>query len=731
MSGPNRRKWVDIAARGGITAGGVAIVASIIGMLGFILAQTLPLWRRTVIEPRAALVFDPVASGPIRASGFNEYGEVAFRLDSTGGTSLRVLGETSARSASALDSLGASRITGSARLDPAGRAWILALDDGSLLHVTLDDGLSFAESGRRYDPHLAVSRTEPLGASSSAQLAAVSLEDGWVAAVLGVDRALRVVTHREKENFLGERRVEQSVRTLELPADAEIRGLALEYDAAHLVAGTSDGALLDYDLEDGASAPERIPVYAGTGITCLEYLNGRHSLAVGSARGDLEVWFRVRDEAGRVEMQRAHRFAPHPQAVEGIVVSLRDRSFVSWDEQGNAALRFATTAATRARFRLDGPAPHQLAYAAKGNGLLSVDAQGGTRLLGLSQGYPEFSWSALFGRVRYEGYGEAAYVWQSTGSTDEFEPKLSLVPLIFGTLKGMFYTLLFAVPIAIGASVYTALFMHPKLRSVIKPTMEMLAALPSVVLGFLAALWLAPLLANAMPIYLAFPILLPLVIIGTGLLWRRLPLRTRGRAWPGVESLLLVVALFAALRLVLWANPGLDGLFPGGFLDWVYRTFSMRYDQRNALVIGIAMGVAVIPIVFTISEDALGNVPRSLWAGSLAMGATPWQTAWHVMLPAASPGIFSAVMIGAGRAVGETMIVLMATGNTPILDGSPFNGFRSLAANIATEIPEAPVGGTLYRVLFLTALVLFLITFAANTVAEIVRHRLRQRYSRF
>ena len=113
---------------------------------------------------------------------------------------------------------------------------------------------------------------------------------------------------------------------------------------------------------------------------------------------------------------------------------------------------------------------------------------------------------------------------------------------------------------------------------------------------------------------------------------------------------------------------------------------------------------------------------------SLALGASRWQTATRVVLPTASPGVFSAIMVGFGRAVGETMIVLMATGNTPILDWSMFNGFRTMSANIAVEIPEAPYGGTLYRVLFLTAALLFVITFVVNTVAEIIRQRLRERY---
>ena len=140
------------------------------------------------------------------------------------------------------------------------------------------------------------------------------------------------------------------------------------------------------------------------------------------------------------------------------------------------------------------------------------------------------------------------------------------------------------------------------------------------------------------------------------------------------------------------------------------------------------MGFAVIPIIFTISEDAFSSVPSSLTAASLALGASRWQTAVRVVLPTASPGIFSAVMVGFGRAVGETMIVLMATGNTPVMDWSIFNGIRTLSANIAVEIPEAPHGSTLYRTLFLAAAILFAMTFVVNTVAEIIRQRLRERY---
>jgi phosphate transport system permease protein len=174
--------------------------------------------------------------------------------------------------------------------------------------------------------------------------------------------------------------------------------------------------------------------------------------------------------------------------------------------------------------------------------------------------------------------------------------------------------------------------------------------------------------------------------------------------------------------------PGIERvLFDGDVRLWL-NGVGLTYDQRNSIVVGIAMGFAVIPIIFTISDDAFQSVPSSLTAASLALGASRWQTAIRVVVPTASPGVFSAVMIGFGRAIGETMIVLMATGNTPVMDWSPFNGMRTLSANIAVEIPEAPVDGTLYRVLFLSATLLFAMTFVINTIAELIRQRLRDRY---
>ncbi len=199
----------------------------------------------------------------------------------------------------------------------------------------------------------------------------------------------------------------------------------------------------------------------------------------------------------------------------------------------------------------------------------------------------------------------------------------------------------------------------------------------------------------------------------------------------GVEALLLMPLLGLVVLGSLQLGPVLESLaMRGDFRFWLFDVFGWTYDQRNSLIIGIAMGFAVIPVVFSISEDALSSVPQELVAGSLALGVTRWQTVTGVVVPTALPGIVSSVMIGIGRAVGETMIVLMATGNTPVMDFNIFNGFRALSANIAVEMPEAPVGGTLYRVLFVAALLLFLFTFFLNTLGELVRAQMRKRVER-
>jgi phosphate transport system permease protein len=416
---------------------------------------------------------------------------------------------------------------------------------------------------------------------------------------------------------------------------------------------------------------------------------------------------------------------------------MRNKAFLM-GEGKFASLRYATTEATRWEQTLPFTISHAL-IGGKYNRLMFLDTAHTLHTYRLTDPHPEAGFKALFGKIWYEGSSEPKYVWQSTGGTDDFEPKLSMVPVVIGTLKGTLYAMLFSVPIALLAAIYTSQFLHPNLRAWVKPTMEIMASLPSVILGFLAALWLAPLLETRVPSFLLIFIFVPIASLLFGQFWAGLPTAYRNRIKPGYEFIAFMPVFFIVAYLGWQLGPWLErmifvvedartGEWVADFRLWWPRVIGFSFEQRNSLVVGFMMGFAVIPIIFTITEDSLSSVPPALKSGSLALGASRWQTAIRIILPTASAGLFSAVMIGLGRAVGETMIVLMATGNTPVMDFNIFSGMRTLSANIAVELPEAPQFGTLYRTLFLGAMVLFLMTFLVNTVAEIVRQRLRERF---
>jgi phosphate transport system permease protein len=497
-----------------------------------------------------------------------------------------------------------------------------------------------------------------------------------------------------------------------------------------LVAATDKGSLYCWELAPELRLAE-VKSVSTAPLTALEYALGGNTLLVGDATGALSAWFRVRlkDEDETLSLVQAHVFPSQGTAIRSIGRSPRDKSFVTGGADGSLALRHITSERLLLTFPPTGQAVESVLVTPKADAILAEGAGGAIARYEIRSPHPEVSWQALFGKVWYEGYAKPEYVWQSTGGTDDFEAKFSLYPLIFGTIKGTLYALLFAVPLALMGALYTSQFMHPSLKSKVKPTVEVMAALPSVVIGFIAGLWLASRVERGLVPVLLMIVLLPAFGTAGILLWDRLPRTFARKLRPGMEVALilpmLLVGGWAAVQLAPWVE---SAFFGGDLKLWLKAASGLVYDQRNCLVVGIAMGFAVIPIIFTIAEDAFTSVPSHLTAASLALGASRWQTAVRVVLPTASPGIFSAVMIGFGRAVGETMIVLMATGNTPVLDWSIFNGMRTLSANIAVEIPEAPHGGTLYRVLFLAGGVLFLMTFFVNTLAELVRQRLRERY---
>lgn len=467
---------------------------------------------------------------------------------------------------------------------------------------------------------------------------------------------------------------------------------------------------------------------ANAETTASAQLVGGISLVIGSSKGNIAQWFMARDVDGEMRLQHIRDFKMSGAPIAQITAEQRRKGFIAMDTSGKLGV-FHSTAHRTLLVEPVASGPAVIGMSPRADRIIAEDS-GRLLPMTLKNPHPEVSWSALWDKVWYENYDEPKYVWQSTASNSDFEPKLSLAPLTYGTLKAAFYAMLLAAPLAVAAAIYTAYFMAPGMRRKVKPVIELMEAMPTVILGFFAGLFLAPYLEGHLPGIFSLLIFTPIGILLAGFLWTRLPDSIRLRVPDGWESAILIPVIL----LIGWVSLGMSShlenwFFGGDMRSWITNDLGITYDQRNALVVGLAMGFAVIPNIYSIAEDAVFSVPRGLTLGSLALGATPWQTLTRVVILTASPGIFSALMIGMGRAVGETMIVLMATGNTPIMDMNLFEGMRTLAANVAVEMPESEVGGSHYRVLFLAALVLLMFTFVMNTLAELIRQRLRKQYS--
>jgi phosphate transport system permease protein len=517
---------------------------------------------------------------------------------------------------------------------------------------------------------------------------------------------------------------------------AEARMVRASQNGAMVLVGCADGEV-HYFLADsgGVSKRQSFRPFADGTPQQMNFLFGGVSVVLTGPDGRQEQWslFRKSEDGERL-FGMTKKFEPLGDGPAIFAASQRNRTFLTGSGR-ELSIRHSTSGAVRWNGTAD-ITPVAAVLDAKGEHFLIADAAGHLRRFSVHDPHPEAGWRAFFGKVWYEGGSQPVYQWQSTGGSDDFEPKFSMVPLIFGSLKGTAYALLFSVPIALLAAVFSAAFLPLEVKRIVKPTMEIMSSLPSVVLGFLAGLWLAPILETRVPSVMMMVLMVPLAALLAGFAWCRLPLRLRNRFVGGSEWLLVLPALALAGWLGWALGPVVEswwfvykdpasGREIADFRLWWPQATGIAFEQRNSMVLGFMMGFAVIPVIFTIAEDALSNVPKSLTAAAAALGANRWQVVWTVMLPVASSGIFSALMIGFGRAVGETMIMVMATGNTPITEWNLFNGMRTLSANIAVELPEAPVGSTHYRALFLGAVVLFAMTFVMNTIAELLRQRLR------
>jgi phosphate transport system permease protein len=832
--------WADHFARWLIVAGGIGTILAVLLVCVFLVSVVAPLFWPPRVSQIAQSSEPSIA--PLRLE-IDDYHQASLALSPDGVASFRRLadGKTLSESRFLADQK-LSAFAGGERSKLA----VYGFADGSLRSGSLgfdvetlpieqlsselaatpigesqlvDEGLltrtAFDQFRRE---RLSASAGEPLEFRFSTgvrRLDCAEREGGFLVVALADDGHLELIDVSQRINELTDT-TEFSID--HAPVDWQVlaadRGapdfIAISGLGDNLYLAWSDGKLLRFYCADihHPRFAEQFSLLADPQVrlTALSFAMGRSTLLVGDSQGRVQAWFRVKpfglETPDRATLTLAHDFPGNGAAVTALAPSRRSRSLAVGDQQGGVRILQLTNERLLAQVNLSPPQPvTALAIAPRDDGLLASGDSGRT-VWQLDLGYPQVSFAALFLPQWYEGYERPSYVWQPNSE----EPKLSLTPLVFGTFKGTLYAMLLGAPLALCAAVYSSEFLHPAMKTKIKPTIEIMASLPSVVLGFLAGVVLAPFTSDVLPAVLASLFTVPLVCMAAAHLWQLLPqqwtlplasrrfllitltlpfgLHLGVKLGPFVEEALFggdlhawlngaipnptggwtVLLLAPCAAGSLWAFSALSASLRNVSHDWsraqrawmeagkfvagiamtivaaalLARVFTLfgwdprgsivgPYVQRNALIVGFIMGFTIIPLIYTIAEDALSTVPDHLRSASLGAGATPWQTAARIIIPTAMSGLFSAVMIGLGRAVGETMVVLMAAGNTPILDWNVFNGFQTLSAMIATERAEAEPGSALYRTLFLAALTLFLLTFVLNTVAELVRLRFRRR----
>ncbi len=716
--------------------GGMSVIVAILLIFVYLTYEVVPLFKGASITPwdEQNSTYEVGSDVPSLHLSVEEQNEVGFKLSNNGDVHFFATKDGQVLVKDQLNFGQPEEISAFALENNVSRLFAIASDQGNILVSKPEYDITYPDDQRLITPLLvypygAEAIALPVDFGEAKELAIRDGEEALIIVAANANNQLSLIRLNKEQNFMSDV-VELSAETYELPTLSSMPfKLLISPDQRWLMAIDRGANLSILDLRNVASprlhAVHKLSNYE---LSDAQLLLGGSTLTVADVNGVISQWFMVRDKDNHWTLTHIRNF-DQQQGSQLLAMEHRRRGFTTGDAKGNIAFFSATAGVQVHSEKLTKNPIRFIAMSPRANAMLVENEVGQLSFWQVDNKHPDTSWTALWNKIWYEGYENPEYIWQSSSASNDFEPKYSLMPLAFGTLKSAFYAMLMATPLAICGAIYTAYFMAPAMRRKVKPLIELMEALPTVILGFLAGLWLAPFIETNLASVFTLLVVVPFGTLIFAYLWAQVPKDSWWQLPDGWDVVIIIPVVLGLAWLSMPLSDGIEtSLFGGNMRQWVSEDLGINYDQRNALVVGIAMGFAVIPTIFSITEDAIFSVPKHLSQGSLALGATPWQTLTRVVIPTASPGIFSAVMIGMGRAVGETMIVLMATGNTPIMDMNIFEGMRTLAANIAVEMPESEVGGSHFRILFLAALVLFAFTFIVNTLAEVIRQRLRQKY---
>ena len=732
-----RRDLLDSTSTFSFSVGGVSIIFAVLLIMFFLFYVVVPLFSLAKIDLKSEFAVPGSSASATLFYDLDEYKETAVRVDQAG----RVIGfnlETGKIISEDSLLLSGNKIVSQVQVTDNEKLVAFGLSNGTVLLAKFDYKITYPDDKRKVE----IEVTYPYGEN------AIEVSGGTIdqLAVRVSDSEAVFVTREEGSSNVRIKKFEKTESlfsdgvNLEAFGEADITysdklaALLLDVSMRNLYLIQESGEVQFYDIANLESLKHRQTVsltdlVSKETITSVRFLLGGFSVMVGTNQGRILQWFPVRGEDNLFRLQKIREFElGDSQKVTAINIEHTRKGFVSLDSLSQLNIFHSTAERHLASIDL-GVNGVKFQVSPRADGILVEQENGMVKVFDVENEHPDVSFSSLWGKVWYEGYSEPSYVWQSSSASSDYEPKFSMMPLTFGTIKAALYSMFFAVPIAVLAALYTAFFMEKRSRAVIKPAIELIEALPTVILGFLAGLWLAPYMEAHLSGFFALILVVPIGILLVGYGFSKLPEQLSLLIPVGSRAVFMIPVIFFLGWLALSLDESLQNVFFGGDMrQWLTDSAGIDFDQRNALVIGFAMGFALIPTIFSVAEDAIYNVPSYLVNGSLALGASGWQTIVGVVLPTASPGIFSAIMLGFGRGVGETMIVLMASGNTPLMDVNIFEGLRTLSANLAVEMAETELYSSHYRVLFLSGLLLFIFTFIFNTLAEVVRERMRKKY---
>ena len=594
-----------------IYTGGFGTIVAVALIFIFLVGMVLPLFGGSETGEEKTVVTKSVPVDTPLGIGCDEYRTVAFGVQPDG--SIRTLDFATGQEIGTLDLLEGKQPTAYASTKSQ-TEWIFGFEDGSVRFLKIGfkerfieredlpeehQGLAVGEHGRLDDGVVVRTPSDQfrftaleaeLGdAIKAARSPIVKIDlsfppSGKAFAALTRDKGLTVATIEKRPNMMTGKMREVAKKTTlpyEVPDGRALpEHLKLTGGGNELFLIWKDGFCIRYDArrlgDDGNPVPDDRRraemlnlVDDGAEVRSVQFLIGKTTLLVGDNAGTVHAWFTTRPEGKArtsvdgIEMASARSYEGPRSAVRSLSVSRRSRMFMAGYENGEARVFQATRNATLAEVKNStGAAADCVALAPKEDSLILL-ARTGLFRWEFDAGHHDVSMSTMFAPIWYEGETGPTDTWQSTGGEDS-EPKLGLMPLIFGTLKATFYSMLMAIPLALLAAIYTSEFLKPSVRTPVKSSIEMMASLPSVVLGFLAALVVAPFVADVLPATLAALLTIPFSFLLGARLWQMLPSDTALRLSGLPKFIALASTLPIGILLASWVGPVMESVFFGG-----------------------------------------------------------------------------------------------------------------------------------------------------------------------